>query len=575
MKDESVLEIRSSIDEMKIRGGIQESRAFAAWVATTFFSVDEDDAIDAAIADGGNDQGIDAVFTDHAQGNIIFIQAHYPKNHSKSTPKAKWDALIASVPYIENEALFKKVGREDIFDLIKTLKEENPDYTLSAGLISFGRKSQQIIDSQNAYREHNSEKESNIELFYWDIEYIFEKYKSLKDADGGVLSDTIKFEGGCIEDKGQYGRAWIGSVSAQELIRLHEKHKENLFSGNIRLFLGARKGGINEQIIQTATNDPGNFWALNNGITIVAETVSEESSANSHKVIRCNRFSIVNGCQTTSSLVQAKASSDVKVLTRVIAAKTNLRSEIVRYNNSQNAVKIWAVRAIDKIQEEIRSEFRKFNIEYAPKQVGARKKKNQNVLELDKIAQYLASTDETHLIQAIVSKAELFDEPYQKIFHKNISPSQVYLAWIIGTDADQERQKLFLAVSGSQDTNSKLLSVTSSYWIILCAYKLISNSFEINTPSLTINIMKSAEFRSSLLKYIEKATDIYYNLAIDTYDPETFGSHKTALRSTSFLNKFKSKLTAKISKVDTKSLPNLKGTVETISKNLWNDKPKL
>jgi len=57
------------------------------------------------------------------------------------------------------------------------------------------------------------------------------------------------------------------------LARLHKNYGNLLFEGNVRLFIGERKGGINEKIIDTATNRPGEFWALNNGITIVAESL--------------------------------------------------------------------------------------------------------------------------------------------------------------------------------------------------------------------------------------------------------------------------------------------------------------
>ena len=62
----------------------------------------------------------------------------------------------------------------------------------------------------------------------------------------------------------------------KELIRLHKSYKTELFAGNVRLFIGSRKGSINEQIIKTAKNQPGLFWALNNGISIVAIAVEED-----------------------------------------------------------------------------------------------------------------------------------------------------------------------------------------------------------------------------------------------------------------------------------------------------------
>ncbi len=92
-------EIIGSIDELASRGRISRNRAFAAWYAINFFDIDEDEALEAAAADGGNDQGIDAVFAGEATQEIVVIQAYCPENFDKKTPKAKWDAAISSAAF--------------------------------------------------------------------------------------------------------------------------------------------------------------------------------------------------------------------------------------------------------------------------------------------------------------------------------------------------------------------------------------------------------------------------------------------------------------------------------------------
>ena len=261
----------------------------------------------------------------------------------------------------------------------------------------------------------------------------------LVSTERGIPEGVLKFSGGHIEDQGAYGRAWIGSVSALELQRLHKEYQDDLFAGNIRLFLGARKGGINEQIIKTANESPGSFWALNNGITIVADTAVPVPNKDGSTTLKLTRFSIVNGCQTTSSLVQAKAPKEAKVLARVIAAKSSIRTDIVRYNNTQNAVRIWSVRAADDLQQTLMSDFKSVQIDYAPKQEGSRRKKDLRTIELDKVTQFLASSHNEFLIQAIANKGELFDQPYQKLFYKGVPATEVYLSWLGSVDGfDQD-----------------------------------------------------------------------------------------------------------------------------------------
>jgi hypothetical protein len=250
------------------------------------------------------------------------------------------------------------------------------------------------------------------------------------------------------------------------------------------------------------------------------------------------------------------------VLTRVIAANAALRNEIVRYNNSQNAIKIWTVRAADTIQQQLRNEFKSVNISYAPKQEGSRKKKNEVTIELDKVTQYLVSSGNTFLLQAIDNKGELFDQPYQKLFYRGIQPNQVFLAWLVGSFADEERQTLLDGMK--EDQNAGLLSVTSTYWIVYCAHKLIARYGSAQSASITLTKMKSVEFKNALTKYVKRAGELFFDAAVDTYDRDEYGSFKSTLRSAKFLQKVDSKLNIKIARLASKALPDLSAVCKSI-----------
>lgn len=550
---EEIEDILKSVDELAKRGKITRSKAFAAWYAINFFDVDEDDALESAAGDGGNDQGIDIAFSDASREEIVVVQAHCPENFSKKTPKDKWNTVVTALPFIKAPQKLVAVGRPDLAEALQKLSAENPGYKYSVGLITMGLKSDAIEKSLHAHETDNPH--SGFSFFHFAQEDIRAQYKALVGADEGIPDDELKFAGAHFEDTGVYGRAWVGSVTAKELKRLHKKHQDRLFAGNVRLFLGSRKGGINEQIIKTAQSTPGNFWALNNGITIVADSASIVKTGSGGSTLKLKRFSIVNGCQTTSSLVKADASSSAKVLARVIAAKTGLKNEIVRYNNSQNAVRIWTVRAVDDIQEQLRSQFQVSGITYAPKQSGSRRKRDPMTIELDKVAQYLASAQPEFLIQAIDNKSELFDEPYQTIFKKGIKAPAVYLAWLVGNMADQERQAL--AKGLGDDENVHLLGVTSVYWIVFCTYKMLARFSDLSAASITLPKMKSVEFKNALLKYVKKAVSTFWDAAVDTYDRDVFGSFKSTLRSPAFLKKMESKINGRIVKIKDKELPDL------------------
>lgn len=559
MMSEAIEDILASIDELAGRAKISRNRAFSAWYAMTFFDVEEDDALEAAAADGGNDQGIDIAFADKSSEEIVVLQALCPQNFVKVTPKNKWDAVISSIPYIRDPEMLKPLGRIDLAEALIELKNKFPNYTYTVGLISLGKSSDAIERSVQAHQKQAAEK---TRYFFDAQEDICSRYKSIVEAENGIPEDVLNFSGEHFEDSGDYGRAWVGSVSATELKRLHTEHKDKLFAGNVRLFLGARKGGINEQIIRTAQTTPGNFWALNNGITIVADNADIEMDEAGKKRLRLKRFSIVNGCQTTSSLTKANADAAAKVLARVISAKVGLKDEIVRFNNSQNTVKIWTVRAVDDIQEHLRKEIEKVGLIYAPKQAGSRTRKDPRIIELDKLAQYLASLEQSYLIQAIDNKSELFDEPYQKIFHRGIKPAEVLLAWVIGNAAEAERKKLADGLAG--DPNSNLLMVTSVYWIIYACYKILRKFSDIDSKLITLERLTRVEFQNAVAKYASAAVNVFYDAAVDTYDREEYGSFKSTLRSTRFLGKMESKLNSRVLKLPAKFLPDLAQVAKSI-----------
>ena len=65
-------------------------------------------------------------------------------------------------------------------------------------------------------------------LFHEPFESIRDRYYALKvSEEGGVAEDQIRFAGDqYFEEKGEFGRACVGSLSAKDLATLYEKHSE-------------------------------------------------------------------------------------------------------------------------------------------------------------------------------------------------------------------------------------------------------------------------------------------------------------------------------------------------------------
>lgn len=158
------------------------------------------------------------------------------------------------------------------------------------------------------------------------------------------------------EEEGQ--KAFVCSISGYDLACLNnkyyktEKGRNILFGQNLRESLMTKSSKRYLSMRDTITKCPNNFWYFNNGITIIAENVQETGDDGVSSII-VDRFSIVNGAQTTSSLGlfladEKSKNNEVKaiellkkvhVLTRVLQVENDsMRRDVAIYNNTQNPI---------------------------------------------------------------------------------------------------------------------------------------------------------------------------------------------------------------------------------------------
>jgi hypothetical protein len=145
-----------------------------------------------------------------------------------------------------------------------------------------------------------------VELNVWTIERFCQTFAS--NASEIIEFDTAEF--GCdgiqcikaaIGDQTAYD-AYLGIIPGQFLADIYLKYGSKLLQGNIRAFLSVR-GKVNKGIRDTIINSPENFFTYNNGIAIVARSVS--FSEDGSRIIHFKDPQIINGGQTTASLANA------------------------------------------------------------------------------------------------------------------------------------------------------------------------------------------------------------------------------------------------------------------------------
>lgn len=202
-----------------------------------------------------------------------------------------------------------------------------------------------------------------------------EWYKSISTPIRVAEEFTIPISGG-FEISGTDWKAFVTSIPAGWLYGQFQSYKTDLFSADVREYLGSREAdaNINNGIKQTARDDPSHFWVYNNGITVLVNRF-EEGADEGTRQLCVNGFSIVNGAQTIGAIgsLDEPPDDDARVQVRFITCSNADRlRNIVLYNNSQNKLTAPDFRSNDPTQTRLVDEFKEDFpfVEYLPRRGG-------------------------------------------------------------------------------------------------------------------------------------------------------------------------------------------------------------
>jgi hypothetical protein len=398
----------------------------------------------AALCGGPRDKGVDAVFIDELARLVVIVQGKYRK------------ALATKTEHRGDVTGFAQLAI-DICGASKTftslVQDMSPEvsgkleyarnriskrgYALHLFYVTLGKCSAALQDE--AHRIARSA----------DVKVAFQLLDGkrimllLADYFDGVAppipSLDLEIESGAgVRTSGIFNRydsktdieAWAFSMSDRAVAGLFERAGTRLFARNVRGFLGNTE--INAGMEATLEKEPEYFWYYNNGITIVCDEATHESSRGQN-ILRVTNPQVINGQQTTRTLARKIGKGPrASVLVRVIRVPRDgsndgnhfetLVSRIVSATNWQNAIRPSDLMSNDRRQIEIERQLRKLDYLYLRKRMTkgeARRAAGTRHLRLvkkDELAQAVAGCD---LDPAIVreGKEYLFEERwYGQIF---------------------------------------------------------------------------------------------------------------------------------------------------------------
>ena len=128
-------------------------------------------------------------------------------------------------------------------------------------------------------------------------------------------------------------KGYIANVFASSVSELFVRYNEHgLFAQNLRTFIPNKK--VDDGITDTIQMSPDQFWLKNNGITIACSDCRVDGNR-----IVLYRFSIINGCQTSTRIGKSDVTPETDFLVACKIIKEDDSEKMAAYAEAANAQK--------------------------------------------------------------------------------------------------------------------------------------------------------------------------------------------------------------------------------------------
>lgn len=244
--------------------------------------------------------------------------------------------------------------------LNERIAEASPAYELASLLRNHGTKisrirlhilSNQPLSQRFKEESYGSIAGMPIERHVWDLQRLKAMYESARERE--VVEIRLADFGAngipCIEAaRTDKLRSFLCVIEGTLLANLFERYGSRLLEGNVRSFLGM-KGGVNKGIRATIQDVPALFFAYNNGIAATAANVIIEDADGRDLITGLIDFQIVNGGQTTASILGARKKDRLSLAGVTVQMKLtevhrddahDLIPKIAQFANTQNKVAV-------------------------------------------------------------------------------------------------------------------------------------------------------------------------------------------------------------------------------------------
>lgn len=387
-----------------------------------------------AVVDGGDDNGIDGIFYDLNTKTLYIAQSKWIHDGTGEPSNGDVKKFIAGIKDLFDFKFERfndkiKAKQQTIQDAICDHKTKYQIILTYTGINDLAEPSRRDFD------DLLSEFNDASEIVYLSVFNQSRIHSSIVSAstENEPIDLTVQLNSfGKIQDP---VKAYYGQVNGEEIYGWWDSFRDRLFAKNIRGVLG--DSNVNLEIAETLKEYPREFWFLNNGITMICDTVEKNMVGGATTEIgqfACTNLSVVNGAQTVSTIGRfgeqdPSALASVFVPVRIISLSETTEGfgqKITKANNTQNKVEARDFVTFDPEQTRLRDELLLDEVDYhfSRGQYTNEDKESFGLIQAT-TALACASNNTSIVVQLKREIGKLWDDlekaPYKSLFNPSIS----------------------------------------------------------------------------------------------------------------------------------------------------------
>ncbi len=533
--------LQRELQKVKNDYSLTDDKAFLFWFATQILEIQDELVLEGISVEGANDKGIDLFHVDNEEGRVVIAQGKYSRALAYAAKESDVANLGSSLDWLSSPEALERESKPELAQAARDyIDAQKEGYGVELIYLYAGKKSANVDKKINVYNQNRENITAGRSFRHYHAGLLKDLWEEMHGEHRRISEDHIAIIGSSLSTNGNFGDATVLTVPGSEIVRLYRQYEDRLFDRNVRLFLGVRKGSVNAGLAATI-RDPkerANFWAYNNGITILCDNFEPEGN----KVCLKN-FSIVNGCQTTVSLAENGGDApDVSVLVRCIAVPAGIVDEVIRYTNSQNPIRTWDIASQDKTQRRLKKEFEALKKPYiyltrrGSRPSGSLQKYREEgklrQIRIDIVGQFMAAFRGNPVL-AYKHKSLIFSRHHDDVFPPDITALSV----LFTVTAGETCKEIVRNLMRKDEEHSRILKKGGTLFslAVLSEVARARNGSNFLT-AMNEEQVSSAASRSRLKKYAEYAARLYVSSVIDEVRLQPASELTTLVRQKEFFS---------------------------------------